>query len=524
VIGFRSVQDYEPYRIRESSNAYYVGSESRDYIVMAGLGPSELGVAAHEFAHVVLRATSANLPLWLREGLADALSTVRISARGATIGGDLPGRMATLRHDRWIPLPALLTCENADALGGQFSIFYAESWALADLVLLAPAYAPRFPQFVAALATGAGSRQAFAAVYGKSLEAVETDLQRRNLPRARTPEPLPAPAAAAEIASSPVPAFRARLIAAEVAMLTSAPERAGTLYRELERQAPADPDVSLGLGFLALRQGHPDEARRYWKRAVENGASDPALCFRYASLAGMAGVPPEEIRPALERAVQSQPDFDDARYSLALLEANTGHPEAAIANLRAMRAVAPGRAYNYWTALADAFIQTGDRNEAKSAALKAAGFAATPDERRHALELAHVAETDLAVRMARDAQGRPHMVTTRIRHGDTDFNPFIEPGDAIVRLQGVLRQVECSGAALRLVVETADGAATLAIRALDRIQIRNGAGEFTCGPQPATRIKVEFARFPAPRDGVAGEIRGLEFLSGLPLPPNEFHR
>src|SRR5579863_8774801 len=93
VMAFHSVSDYDPYRIHPNSDAYYLGSESRDYIVMAGLGPEQFGVAAHEYAHVALRAAGAALPVWLGEGLAEVLSTVRITARGNTIGGDLAARV-----------------------------------------------------------------------------------------------------------------------------------------------------------------------------------------------------------------------------------------------------------------------------------------------------------------------------------------------------------------------------------------------------------------------------------------------
>ena len=50
--------------------------------------------------------------------------------------------------------------------------------------------------------------------------------------------------------------------------------------------------------------------------------------------------PAGDIRPALERAVALEPDFDDAHYQLALLEKNAGHYEAAIREFHAMRIVA----------------------------------------------------------------------------------------------------------------------------------------------------------------------------------------
>ncbi len=213
--------------------------------------------------------------------------------------------------------------------------------------------------------------------------------------------------------------------------------------------------------------------------------------------------------PALARAIELRPDFDDARYGLALLESNAGRHEIAVEQLRAMRQIAPSREFAYWCALADSLTQLGRRAEAKAAALKAGEHAATESERHHAANLAHVAETDLAVRMTRDAQGQARMVTTRIPHGVEDFNPFIEPGDAMVRVEGALRDVDCSDPVLRIAVESSGELVKLAIRGLDRVQIRNGPGEFTCGPQAGAHVRVDYAK--GKMEGLAGDVRGLEF-------------
>lgn len=87
VIGFRSASEYNAFRLRPTADAYYIGTESRDYIVMPALGTNEFPVAAHEYAHLVLRASGLRLPPWLNEGLAEYFSTVRIGRRGWEIAG-----------------------------------------------------------------------------------------------------------------------------------------------------------------------------------------------------------------------------------------------------------------------------------------------------------------------------------------------------------------------------------------------------------------------------------------------------
>src|ERR1041385_7549872 len=97
VIGFAWAAESQPYRLRATADAYYVGTEGRDYIVMALAGPGGFGTAAHEYAHLVLHATGLQLPPWLAEGFAELLATVRIDDRGGTVGGGRPAHSQPLR-------------------------------------------------------------------------------------------------------------------------------------------------------------------------------------------------------------------------------------------------------------------------------------------------------------------------------------------------------------------------------------------------------------------------------------------
>jgi hypothetical protein len=92
VIVFASADEYQPYRLRSTSDAYYVGAPGRDYIVMGTDDPAKFGLAAHEYAHLVLRTSASQLPPWLKEGLAEFFATLQLTEHGAELGGALPGR------------------------------------------------------------------------------------------------------------------------------------------------------------------------------------------------------------------------------------------------------------------------------------------------------------------------------------------------------------------------------------------------------------------------------------------------
>ena len=168
-------------------------------------------------------------------------------------------------------------------------------------------------------------------------------------------------------------------------MLAAAGEldRAEELLRNLAREAPDTAEVSVALSGLACEKTIRMRRGAEWRRSrVNEGATDAGVFYRYALFADQAQLPAVEIRSALERAVALRPDFDDARYRLALLEKNTGHFDAAVVQLRAMHTVAPARAFSYWIAMADALNELERRDESATAARIAAQHASPSRKRR----------------------------------------------------------------------------------------------------------------------------------------------
>lgn len=514
VIAFRSVEEYAPYRLRPTSDAYFAGTGAENYIVMPKLGPAEFPIAAHEYTHLVLHATGLHVPLWLSEGLAEFFSTVRIRESASSVGADLPARSSTLRRYAWIPLSQLLSMSRQALTEGRdrVDLFYAESWALTDMLVLSPEYASHFQDLIASLSEEASSAGALAQIYGKPLDAVARDLHNWVDGHVSSSVPLPGVEIGGIGIQRSIPSpLAVRALIAGLLLATGQFDRAEPLYRELEKESPSDGDIAVALGTIALRKHDGTTARREWKRAIDLGARNAVLCYQYATLADKAGLPGDEILPVLERAVLLKPDFDDARYRLALLEKSAGRYELALADFRAMHVVAPARAFAYWIATADSLNELNLRDEAEAAARKARAYATSPAERAQAEELMYIAQTDIATEFTRDAAGRQYLTTTRVPHNSPDRNPFIEPSDRIRRVQAALKQIECNGGVLDLSVDTAGGTLMLAIPDPSHVQINNGPSEFTCGAQPGTAVTIDYAVSPAGSPKVDGVVRGMSF-------------
>src|SRR5581483_859429 len=148
-------------------------------IVMPAASDGNLRVAAHEYTHFILHANAPRLPPWLNEGLSEYFAAVRLDTRDRRSAGPVPPRSPVLKSRTWMPLAELVTLPADSPLRderGSVEMFYAESWALADMLIAAPAYGSRFPALMAALTSGMASDQALASVYGRSLDQLTADL------------------------------------------------------------------------------------------------------------------------------------------------------------------------------------------------------------------------------------------------------------------------------------------------------------------------------------------------------------
>src|SRR5579871_457670 len=509
---FASEKEYAPYRFAAWSDAYYAASGSRYYIVLPDSGPNVATMAAHEYAHFVLGASGLRLPLWLSEGVAEVFATVRIGERGGSVVADSFKHHARLRRRPWLPLTVLTGIQpDAPELAPRDAreIFYAESWALASMLILSDTYGPAFPRFREALNAGQSSEAALLSVYSTTLDDVARDLDawvRR--PSRPIVHLAAAPVETTSVETTLVSEREMQLLLADVFASGGELDRSEAMYLSAVHEVPQSADAWAALGTISLRRGKNDEARDRWRRAIALGINDPDICYRFAALASWAGESADAIRPALERAIQLRPDFDDAHFLLAMIERNSGRYAGAVTQLRAMRSITPQRAYAYWSALADAYTELGQREEAVTAARQAAESATTPDERAHASTLGYIARTDMVVQIAIDPGGATRMITTRIPHGTEGWNPFVEPGDDLRHVRGKLREIEC-GDVTRFRVSTPQGLLTLAMPDPSRVEMRNAPLEFTCGEQPGNDVAVDYA---AKRDyNSAGLIRGMDF-------------
>ncbi len=507
VVEFRTAQQYAAVKFRPLADAYFASLNDSNYIAMPVLSTNGFAVAAHEYTHYALHAAGAKVPSWLNEGLAEVLATVTVTNHGWEFGGEIAARAQVLRRGPWIPAAGFFQAERSDTDDPiRASAFYAQSWAVADMLVNAPAFTNKIADLIEFLNSGVSSSQAFQRIYGRSAEDLLADAQQWLHFGGSRRRKLPTPAS--NTVSTRVTDVGERQVQAVIAATNGDLDRAKRLYEELLARSPRDPTLLASLGTLALRQGRRSQAIEYWRSAVSAGLQDADLCYRYAQLADQMDESPEEVRQALEYVVGLRPHFDDARYRLAQMDSNRGDYAAALVQLQAIRNIPPKRAFGYWTMLSSALNELGRHEEAAQAAAEAQRVAADGEQSARAAQLAHFARTEMQVQYVRNAEGKLQLVTTRVPRG-LAVNPFIEAQDQIRSEFGVLLETQCAEERLTaVVVKMPAHTVTLSVADPRRVLIKAGPAEFVCGPQQQEiAVNVEYALADQPQGWRATRLR-----------------
>jgi Flp pilus assembly protein TadD len=373
VIAFQSESEFNPYRLNEGSCAFYQQTHRGEYIVLQDLSGDSREIAAHEFTHFLLAHSGVNLPLWLNEGLADFYSTFEVSGDKLTLGRSVTGRLSVFRSYAALPLETLFQIGAASSYYSdpeRMALFYSESWLLTHMLLVSPQYSAHFPDFLRALKEGRTGADAFQTAYGKTPAQAQPDLVRylsgQHLPL------LEASLQETQAAASPV------MISADASEIAAA----------LGDLGPHNvPSSEESLGYQALEHGQTEAARVHFRLAVERNSDDPNVLFYLAHLDHEAGVPSNQVLPLLDRALRLQPNMPDARLELALLAANEGDFQRALAALQKLSAPRPENAYAAIYTEAYCYAHVDQFAEARAAAERARLLARNDRDRAQVNEL-----------------------------------------------------------------------------------------------------------------------------------------
>jgi len=380
IIAFRSDKEYKPYRISESADAFYLDGYDRDYIVMRGITEESYPIAVHEFTHLLMKHAGIEVPIWFNEGLADVYSSMKPLGKKVLIGSLIPGRFYSLQQSKWIPLDALASVDAKSPYYNEkdrAGIFYAESWALVHMLFLSDQYREQFNKLLMALSSGLPASAAFWQTYAKTLAQVQKDLEQymRGTKFNGMLFDVKLEKSAEEPDIEPAPALESGMVLADLLALTSKTDAAKEAYESLARANPKSWEVEAGLAELAWRGKNPEEAKKHFARVAELGSTNPRLYYDYAMVLRQMDEKDSSAIPALKRAVELDPEYQDAHYYLAFCLMSDGKYQDAVDHFKRVKHIKIDRAFSYYHALAYSHYQLEKWDDAQKAAEGARKYA-----------------------------------------------------------------------------------------------------------------------------------------------------
>jgi Tfp pilus assembly protein PilF len=504
VVIFGSEKEYAPYRFNEFAIAYYFGGADRDYIVLGRTGEQAAQIAVHEYVHLVARHAGLKFPPWLNEGIAELYSTVRMQGDKALVGDLIPGRLQALFSEKWVPLSVILSAGpdspyyNEKNKAGSL---YNEGWGLVHMLQLSPEYVAKFPAFLNTVQSGVDSAAALEKVYGKTVAAVEKDLQtyiRGNQFYGRL-FPVKLSTSTEKFPATPAPMFDVRLALADLTNRPGKEPETRKTLEDLAREDPTRPEPWAGVGYLAWRGNHMDEAVEAFGKAYDLGDRNPRLLWDFGRLAERGHA--DSAVKALTDLSNLEPERVDIRLELAALHLNARHAAAALGVLADVKSVTSEEAPRLFTLLANVQIMLGDRAAARVSVARLTESAKTPADRTRAADMQrYLDQADAPAPLV--ATGPPAEIPRMLRPAPASQGPSLPPAPT-PEVDGSFVEFVCAEKNPRVVVDTPQGKKKFLISDPKQIVVVGRPGgkvDLYCGPQTPVHVKVEYAPSTADMD------------------------
>jgi Flp pilus assembly protein TadD len=486
LIAFQNEKEYKRFRINEFASAYYMGGDTRDYIVMGDVGAEHFPVAVHEYTHLLTKHAGLKLPRWLDEGWADVNSTMHPEGPRITIGSLFAGRVQTLNNNKWMSIEALVSVDHNSPEYNERSkagMFYAQSWLLTHMLYLSDGYRPKFAAFVNKLMATNSSETAFREVYGKSFADVKKDLEfyfnsgSMNVAvfDAKMEKPSERPVA------QPSSDLESGLVQADLLTHLRKQGEAKIIYDRLAGENPKSWEVEQALAYLAWRAGEIEPAKLHFGRAAELGSNDGQAYLDYAKLLQGDRAKDESLKRVLMKAVELRPDLTDARMLLGFHCYNTHDFKGAVEHLEKIKEVTPDRAVSFFQALAYSQIELGNPEEARR----------------------------LAERARQSAKSQVEIQNSEALLKVINGNPV--PESHRLHVEGTLQGLECLGTQVKIHVLSGGSRRTFLIADPTKVQLTKPEGlEFICGDQKGEPVLVEYTVNTDASLNAEGIVRSLE--------------
>jgi tetratricopeptide (TPR) repeat protein len=471
----------------ERTGFFLRGPEKNYVLLRLDSGSDQLyHLLYHEYTHLIVDQIPESIPLWLNEGLAEFYGNSIIGGKDVSLGRPDENHLQLLRQSKLLPLETLFSVDHASPYyneNNKGSIFYAESWAVTHMLVMRSFEQNRsmINEFLSLLDQKVDTRSAAARAFG-DLDTLQKDLlDYLQRPAFRVFQ------MKAEIESDvhsyavkEMTAVQSDALRGDFLIYNQRYDEARALLLEALKLDPQSAEACESLGYLEFQQNHPEEAKKWFTRAVHLNSQSYFAHYYFAVMMlrdSQEGEQRDEIRESLRKAIEIKPDYAPAYRALASFYAN--HSEdlgEAYRTVQKAIQLEPGNVYTRLTEV-QILLQQQRGQDALLVAQRAANMAHNMDELNAAqitlasaqsyvayLDQMKRAEADAQAGIARlgasgatqeavvDATGRPilrhrnQITYTITMHEENPIKFHSDPAQRGKRdtLTGTIKDVKCS--------------------------------------------------------------------------------
>jgi tetratricopeptide (TPR) repeat protein len=481
VIVFKSKSSYVPFmpgyngRVTEVAG-YFQPGEDVNYITLT----SEFGAANpystifHEFVHSLTNDSTANMPLWLSEGIAEFYEMFEVTDKDTkvTLGAPISHHVFRLRETKFMPFPQFFAVHHKSPEYNERdkqSIFYAQAWAFIHYLMLGNngQRQPQLGQFANLLNTGASVEECFTKAFQTDFATMEKELKnyisgsRYPVLRYTSKNKLTFDD---EMTTEPLPEAEANYYLGDLL----AHQRRTDAEKYLQTALQLDPTFApahASLGLIRIYTGQMDEAQKYLEKAVTHDkAGRNHLIYYYYAMALMregssaggvqmisSSFDPQRaalIRTNLKRAIQINPGFGRSYSLLSFINLVTGTElDETVALLKGAWQAAPGD-QDLAFQLAQLYLRQQKFDDVKKIVEPIARTAADPAMKQRAQmmleQLRQIAEQTARINsFDQDKDGRL-IGKIEEQDGKPTIRPTLRRRSEGEEIKGLLTKMECS--------------------------------------------------------------------------------
>ena len=538
---FGSERAYQPFMPlfngkRVDVGGYFQPTQGAYYITLSTeAGERAYPTIFHEYVHLLVGTTLADVPVWFNEGLAEYYSTYQMYGdREATLGRVKEEHVFELR-ERFIPLKELLAVDHRSPLyneGDRRGVFYAESWALVHYLLIGnPQRKGQVGTYLQKYADGVPAATAFREAFGASEAELEKELRRyvtQSLYQSTRISFADKVAIDKDwIVDQPSDAD-GQAAYADLLYAVRRPEDAAARAEGALKLTPDHARAQAVLARIRASQGQADAAAALIESAVKAAGDADYLPPYYQAMLLMRGegkhaptITPDSARKALAaltRVTTLEPSLADAHGLAAYAALAADDPKAAMASAATAFRLSQDHEYALIHTRArvflrdpavrpalDALVARGSSDWIRRSALELLDFLTTVESRPSTAAAAPMGAPAGAIDGSAAREGPPRLIPV-----------FRVVGTGEVREVGMFESVECPRGAVIFKVRLPSRPVRVTAKAFDQVEFfsyrSEPPGQIACGARPKPeRVYLTYRSTDATpgTDGVAVAIELL---------------